>query len=223
MSREIIELVHELERDRGIEGDTLIVALEDALLAAYKKTPGSSRHAVVVLDRQEGDFRVFSIELPSDIEERLLEEARERVLTELEEAEVENGEKSHVLVTDDDLDIDWSDVPEDQVRVRGPGDRRRPRGEPRRRARARLPLENRGRVARPGRRPCRRVRRPAWLARAHGRLRAPRREDRHHPVEPGAGAVRRQGALARARARGLPRRRCARRNRRRAGRPTRAC
>jgi transcription termination/antitermination protein NusA len=115
MSREIIELVHELERDRGIEGDTLIAALEDALLAAYKKTPGSSRHAVVELD-QEGDFRVFSIELPPDIEERLLEEARERVLTELEEAEAENGEKSHVLVTDEDLEIDWSDVPENQVK-----------------------------------------------------------------------------------------------------------
>jgi N utilization substance protein A len=116
MSREIIELVHELERDRGIEGDTLIAALEDALLAAYKKTPGSSRHAVVELDREEGDFRVFSIELPADIEERLLEEARERVLTELEQAEQENGERSHVLVTDDDLDIDWSDVPESQIR-----------------------------------------------------------------------------------------------------------
>jgi N utilization substance protein A len=116
MSREIIELVHELERDRGIEGDTLIAALEDALLAAYKKTPGSSRHAVVELDRQEGDFRVFSIELPPDIEERLLEEARERVLTELEQAEQENGERSHVLVTDDDLDIDWSEVPESQIK-----------------------------------------------------------------------------------------------------------
>ena len=116
MSREIIELVHELERDRGIEGDTLITALEDALLAAYKKTPGASRHAVVELDRNEGDFRVFSIELPPDIEERLLEEARERVLTELEQAEAENGERSHVLVTDEDLDIDWSDVPENQVK-----------------------------------------------------------------------------------------------------------
>jgi N utilization substance protein A len=116
MSREIIELVHELERDKGIEGDTLIEALEDALLAAYKKTPGSSRHAVVELDHETGDFRVFSIELPGDIEVRLLDEARERVLTELEEAEAENGEKSHILVTDEDLDIDWSDVPENQIK-----------------------------------------------------------------------------------------------------------
>src|SRR5437016_4412415 len=116
MSREIIEFVQELERDKGIESDTLIEALEDALLAAYKKTPGASRHAVVELDREEGDFRVFSIDLPPDIEERLLEEARERVLTELEQAEEETGERSHVLVQDQDLEIDWSDVPEQQVK-----------------------------------------------------------------------------------------------------------
>jgi len=116
MSREIIEFVQELERDKGIESETLVEALEDALLAAYKKTPGASRHAVVELDREEGDFRVFSIELPSDIEERLLEEARERVLTELEQAEEETGELSHVLVQDEDLEIDWSDVPEEQVK-----------------------------------------------------------------------------------------------------------
>jgi N utilization substance protein A len=116
MSREIIEFVQELERDKGIDSETLIEALEDALLAAYKKTPGASRHAVVELDRDEGDFRVFSIELPPDIEERLLEEARERVLTELEQTEEETGERSHVLVQDEDLEIDWSDVPEDQVK-----------------------------------------------------------------------------------------------------------
>src|SRR5215467_8192397 len=116
MSREIIEFVQELERDKGIDGETLIEALEDALLAAYKKTPGASRHAVVELDRDSGDFRVYSIELPADIEERLLDEARERVLTELEQAEEETGERSHVLVTDDDLEIDWSDVPENQIK-----------------------------------------------------------------------------------------------------------
>src|SRR5436189_2881071 len=116
MSREIIEFVQELERDKGIESDTLIAALEDALLAAYKKTPGSSRHAVVELDRQEGDFRVFSIELPADVEEQLIEEARERVVAELEQAEAENGERSHVLVQDVDLEIDWSDIPEHLVK-----------------------------------------------------------------------------------------------------------
>src|SRR5688572_3651737 len=115
MTQEIVEAVRELERDKGIESGTLVAALEDALLAAYKKTPGASRHATVELD-DRGDFRVFSVELPSDIEERLLDEARERAIEELERLEVENGERSHVLINDDDLDIDWTDVPEDQIK-----------------------------------------------------------------------------------------------------------
>ena len=115
MSREIIEAVRVIEKEKGIDGDTLINALEDALLAAYKKTPGATRHATVELDN-EGDFRVYSIDLPSDIEERLIEEARERALTELEALEAENGERSHTLINDEDLDIDWSEVPEDQVK-----------------------------------------------------------------------------------------------------------
>lgn len=109
MSQEIIEGIREIEREKGIEGGTLVNALEDALLAAYKKTPGAARHATVEVD-DRGDFRVYSIDLPEDIEERLIEEARERAITELERLEAENGEPSHVLVQDDDLDIDWSDV-----------------------------------------------------------------------------------------------------------------
>ena len=93
------------------------------------------------------------------------------------------------------------------LRARGSRDRRRPRRDPRRRPRAGLPLEDRRRVARPGRRPGRRVRRAARLARPHGRLRAARREDRHHPVEHRACALHREGALAGARAGGARRRR----------------
>src|ERR687883_295738 len=115
MTQEIIDAVREIEREKGIEGGTLVAALEDALLAAYKKTPGASRHATVELD-ENGDFRVYSIELPPDVEERLLDEARERALEELERLEAETGERSHTLITDDDLDIDWSDVPAEQVK-----------------------------------------------------------------------------------------------------------
>src|ERR687885_1229765 len=114
MSQEIIDALREIEREKGIQSGTLVRALEDALLAAYKKTPGSSRHASVELD-DRGDFRVYSIELPPDIEERLLDEARERKLEELERLEEETGERQHTLINDDDLDIDWGDVPEDQI------------------------------------------------------------------------------------------------------------
>jgi transcription termination/antitermination protein NusA len=116
MTQEIIEAVREIERDKGIEEGALVSALEDALLAAYKKTPGASRHATVEMDDDTGDFRVFSVELPPDIEERLLDEARERKLEELEKLEEETGERQHTLISDDDLDIDWSDVPSEDVK-----------------------------------------------------------------------------------------------------------
>ncbi len=116
MSQEIIEAVREIERDKGIDEGALVSALEDALLAAYKKTPGASRHATVEMDDDTGDFRVYSVELPADIEVRLLDEARERKLEELERLEEETGERQHTLISDDDLDIDWSDVPEEDVK-----------------------------------------------------------------------------------------------------------
>ena len=116
MSRDIIEAVRTIEKEKGIEEDTLIQALEDALLAAYKKTPGAARHATVELDDETGDFRVYSIELPADLEERLLDEARERAIEELEALEEETGERQHTLISDDDLDIDWSEVPENDVK-----------------------------------------------------------------------------------------------------------
>src|SRR5512133_824406 len=115
MSREIIEAVRTIEREKGIDGDTLIHALEDALLAAYKKTPGAARHATVELD-DEGEFRVYSIEIPQDLEERLLDEARERAIDELERLEEETGEKNHTLSSDEDLDLDWDHVPPEQMR-----------------------------------------------------------------------------------------------------------
>src|SRR5260370_42651100 len=106
MTQEIVDAIRELEREKGIETGILVSAFEDALLAAYKKTPGASRHATVELDEQ-GDFRVFSIELPEDLEARLLEEARERALDDLERIEPETGEKNHTMPSNDDLDLDW--------------------------------------------------------------------------------------------------------------------
>jgi NusA N-terminal domain. len=115
MSQEIVDAVREIEREKGIESGTLVAALEDALLAAYKKTPGASRHATVELD-DKGDFRVFSIDIPEELETRLLEEAREHALDELERLEEETGEKNHTLLSDEDLDLDWSQVPEELIK-----------------------------------------------------------------------------------------------------------
>jgi N utilization substance protein A len=115
MSQEIVDAVRDIEREKGIESGTLVAALEDALLAAYKKTPGATRHAAVELD-DKGDFRVFSIEIPDDLEERLLDEARERAIDDLERIEEETGEKNHTLLADEDLELDWSQVPDGQIK-----------------------------------------------------------------------------------------------------------
>ena len=114
MSQEILEGIQAIEKEKGIEEGVLITALEDALRAAYKKTPGATRHAEVKLDG-DGEFRVYGIEIPEDIETRLVEEAREARITELEQLEEETGERQHTLITDDDLELDWSQVPPDQI------------------------------------------------------------------------------------------------------------
>src|SRR5689334_23309382 len=50
-------------------------ALEDALLSAYKKTPGAAKYARVDLDRDTADFRVFELILPPELEEKLMAQA----------------------------------------------------------------------------------------------------------------------------------------------------
>jgi transcription termination/antitermination protein NusA len=114
MSEEIIEGIQAIEKEKGIEEGVLITALEDALRAAYKKTPGATRHAEVKLGG-DGEFRVYGIEIPADIETRLVEEAREARIAELEQLEEETGERQHTLITDDDLELDWSQVPAEQI------------------------------------------------------------------------------------------------------------
>ncbi|MBN8869550.1 MAG: transcription termination/antitermination protein NusA [Solirubrobacterales bacterium] len=75
MTQEIVDAVRVLEQEKGIAADTLMDALEDALLSAYRKSPGSAKYARVDLDHETGDFRVFELILPAELEEKLLEEA----------------------------------------------------------------------------------------------------------------------------------------------------
>jgi transcription termination/antitermination protein NusA len=79
MTREIVEAVGVLEREKGISADRLMAALEDALLSAYKKTPGAAKYARVEVDRGSGDFRVYELLLPPELEEQLLDEVEEEL------------------------------------------------------------------------------------------------------------------------------------------------
>jgi N utilization substance protein A len=62
-----------VEREKGISADRLMAALEDALLSAYKKTPGSAKYARVDMDGS-ADYRVYELLVPEELEERLLAE-----------------------------------------------------------------------------------------------------------------------------------------------------
>src|ERR687895_62784 len=77
MTKEIVEAVGVLEREKGISADRLMAALEDALLSAYKKTPEAAKYARVEVDHDSGDFRVYELLVPPDLEEQLLDEVEE--------------------------------------------------------------------------------------------------------------------------------------------------
>src|SRR5688572_22450925 len=87
MTQEIVDAVKALEQEKGIDADTLMDALSDALLSAYKKTPSSAKYAKVELDHNTADFRVFEIVVPDDLEQRLLDEQFEDQLQAAEAAE----------------------------------------------------------------------------------------------------------------------------------------
>src|SRR3954470_16655112 len=55
-----------IEREKDISFETLIGALETALLTAYKHTPHSMPHARVAIDRKTGDVVVWAQELGPD-------------------------------------------------------------------------------------------------------------------------------------------------------------
>src|SRR5437660_999337 len=77
MSKEIVEAVHVLEREKGISAERLMEALEDALLSAYKKTPGAAKYARVDMDRHTADFKVYELLIPEELEEKLLREVED--------------------------------------------------------------------------------------------------------------------------------------------------
>jgi len=113
VTQEIVDAVRVLEQEKGIAADTLMDALADALLSAYRKSPGSAKYARVDLDHETGDFRVFELILPAELEEKLLEEAaaeQERTIN------PETGEYNEP--EDPELDPEMLEPYEDQIETR---------------------------------------------------------------------------------------------------------
>jgi transcription termination/antitermination protein NusA len=113
VSREIVEAVKVLEQEKGLDSETLMAALEDALLSAYKKTPGAAKYARVDLDRDTADFRVYELILPAELEEKLLAEAVEQQEREIDP---ETGELREP--EEPELDPEMIAPYEDQIETR---------------------------------------------------------------------------------------------------------
>lgn len=60
MNTEFLEALKDLEKEKGISVDVLLEAIEAALLSAYKRNFGSLQNARVHIDRETGDFRVYT-------------------------------------------------------------------------------------------------------------------------------------------------------------------
>jgi N utilization substance protein A len=104
MTQEIVDAVKALEQEKGIDADTLMDALSDALLSAYKKTPGAAKYAKVELDHSTADFRVFELMVPEDLETRLLDEQFEDQIQAAEAAEAAGEEIPEIEITKSTVD-----------------------------------------------------------------------------------------------------------------------
>ncbi|WP_372789188.1 transcription termination factor NusA [Paraconexibacter sp.] len=110
MSREIIEAMRGLAAEKNISDEKLMVALEDALLSAYKKLPGAARYARVDVDPETGDFIVMRYRIPKDLEQELL------VQTVEEESYIDPETGERVEPADPEIDAAKFEQFRDQIR-----------------------------------------------------------------------------------------------------------
>ena len=63
---EFLDALQQIARDKGIAVDTLLEALANALVAAYKRLPDAAEEAFVTIDSDSGEIRVYGQELDED-------------------------------------------------------------------------------------------------------------------------------------------------------------
>ncbi|HXA33446.1 MAG TPA: transcription termination factor NusA [Acidimicrobiales bacterium] len=63
---EFLDALGQIARDKGISVEALLDALANALVAAYKRTPAAAEEAVVTIDPESGEIRVYGQELDED-------------------------------------------------------------------------------------------------------------------------------------------------------------
>jgi N utilization substance protein A len=63
---EVLEALEAVARDKGVPTDTILDALANALVSAYKRTPGAAEEARVTIDTESGEIMVYGQELDED-------------------------------------------------------------------------------------------------------------------------------------------------------------
>ena len=83
MGVELIHALEQLEKEKGVDKDVLIDAIEAALISAYKRNFGSTQEVRISFDKITGDVRVFSqkkvVDNPNDAMSEISEEQARRI------------------------------------------------------------------------------------------------------------------------------------------------
>ena len=73
-SKELIQAIDELEKERGINKNYLLESLETALVTAYKRNFDSAENVKIIMDEKTGDIKVFSVKtVVKDVQDENLE------------------------------------------------------------------------------------------------------------------------------------------------------
>ena len=59
MNGEFLNIIDSIGRDKGIDKETLMQAVEAALLSAFRKSSGASEDASICIDRTSGEIKIF--------------------------------------------------------------------------------------------------------------------------------------------------------------------
>ncbi|KRU28329.1 transcription termination factor NusA [Clostridium sporogenes] len=86
MNQEFVEALKEIVKEKGISADLLFTTIEDALVTAYKKNyakqGGSTNNVKVIMNRENGEIKVYAQKkvvdfVEEEVEEISLEDAKE--------------------------------------------------------------------------------------------------------------------------------------------------
>jgi N utilization substance protein A len=67
MSAELINALELLEKEKGVNKEVLIEAIEAALISAYKRNFGSTQNLRICIDRESGDVKVYTLKVIKEI------------------------------------------------------------------------------------------------------------------------------------------------------------